>query len=87
MKPSEHVTASPTASDSQVSSLPVLPRDYKIGRKLHHMDSAAHQNLAPPSGIILKSGRCKLFQATPCCSYKVEVAPPPDFNGASHGEW
>lgn len=54
MKPSEHVTASPTASNSQVSSLLVLPRDYKIGRKPHHMDTAAHQNLAPPSGLIFK---------------------------------
>lgn len=54
MKPSEHVTANLTASDSQVSSLLVMPRDYKIGRKLHHMDTAAHQNLARPGRLIFK---------------------------------
>lgn len=54
MKPSEHVTASPTANDLQVSSLLVMPRDHKIGRELHHKGTAAHQNLAPPSGLIFK---------------------------------
>lgn len=65
-----------------------MPRDYKTGRKLNHMDTAAHQNLAPPSGLIFtkKWELCKLFHATPCSSYKAEAAPPPDFNGASHGE-
>lgn len=54
MKPSEHMTDSLIASVLQISSLLVMPRDYKIGRKLHHMDTAAHQNLAPPSGLIFK---------------------------------